>query len=308
METTTTIEQDETTATIFDRAVCLSVALHRLGNRRKVKVAELKPGIEVDADSVNVSKELLECEEYDAIRQADGSIRRYLERRTSGPALFRSGVYMLSYDILTEVDQELQLRLRERENVLVPAFIAKYEDAKGTAKARLGPLYSDADYPPVETVAAAFTASTRIFTIGAAEKLKSIRADIFQREQEKAAAQWTEVLSESRNVLRAEFSDLVTHLTERLEPGTDGKKKRFNASLVENLDEFLRTFNARDIVNDADLKAVVEKARAALAGVTPERIRDSRFTRQAVADAFTQIKETVDGLVETPTRRFDFDE
>jgi DNA-binding transcriptional regulator YbjK len=304
---TATIEREQTTVNIFDKAVCLSVSLHRLGVRRKVKLAELKPGVEVDEDAIGVSKELLDCPEYDAIRQADGELRRYLEKRTSGPALFRSGVYMLSYKMLDEVDRELETRLKERREKLVPAFVAVYEKAREDAKKTLGDLYHAEDYPPVEAVGGAFEATTRYFEMGDATRLESIRADIFQREQAKAAAQWDAILAASQDVLLQEFSGLVDHLVERLEPQDGGKKKRFNATLVENLDEFLRNYNARAISTNAELTAAVEAARDVLKGVTPASLRDSRFTRQKVAETFAAIKGSIDRLVETaPSRRFEF--
>lgn len=303
---TATLErpQTEDVTNIFEKATCLSLTLRRLGVRRKVQLSELKPGIDIDTDAVSVNKAILECPEYDAIVSADGELRRWLESRTSGPALFKNGVYMLSYAILKDVDNELAARLEHRANVLVPAFVAVYERVAEGAKLRLGPLHHAEEYPAVADVERAFSATTRYFSLGA-PSLEKIGADIFAREQAKAADQWADVLTESRNVLRAEFAGLVDHLVERLTTEEGGKKKRFNATLVENLDDFLKTFNARDISNDVELSQTIERARAALRGVDAQKLRDQKSTRTYVAEVFRDIKATTDSYVERKGRRFD---
>ena len=148
----------------------------------------------------------------------------------------------------------------------------------------------------------------KYFSLGAPTGLEKIRADIFEREQEKAAAQWTAVLEESRNVLRAEMAELVDHMVERLEPGPDGKGKRFNSSLVENLDEFLTVFSKRNIADDAALQEVVEQARKALAGVTPKQLRESRSVREATRARFEEVKAKLSRLVVVGARGYNLDE
>lgn len=305
METATVLNFPEVEKTnIFERAVCLSLELHRLGVSRKVNVADLKAQANVNPDALHVSKRLLEAEELQAIARADGELRRYLERRTSGPALFRTGVYMLSYAILPEVDKELQARLKERADSLVPAFLSVYDRARKDAEKRLGDLFDASEYPDRDAVRDAFTATFRYFTLGEASGLQRINADIFEREKEKAAAQWATVLEASNAALAEEFQGLVSHLVERLEPGTDGTKKRFNATLVDNLNEFLTTFMARNIGDSADLQALVDDARKVLAGVTADRLRNNRFVRKEVADAFAKIKTAADSMVEKAPRRY----
>lgn len=292
---------------IFDRAVCLSLELRRLGTKRKMNVRDLQPGVTTDDELIHVSKDILDSEALDAIKKHDGAIRRYLEAKVSGPALFRSGVYMISYDLTVEVDRELTARLTEREEVLIPAFMAEYVDCQNEAKRRLGPHFSAADYPDRDTVRAQFGAQVRYFTLGDPKGLERISPEIFEREKAKAADQWATVLEESRNVLRAEMAELVDHMIDRLQPDATGKKKRFNASTIENLDEFLKSFSARNIADDADLTRVVEEARAALKGVTPERIRDYRSVRQDVRGKFEAVKAEMDRLVVVAGARRGYD-
>lgn len=306
METATLDRTATDASTIFDRAVCLSVTLGRLGVRRKINVSELQPKAEVATESVSASKELLDCPEYDAIRQGDRALRSFLEKRTSGPALFKSGTYMLSYQVLPEVNREVENYFTRREVLLVPAFAAVYDKARAEARGKLKDLYREEDYPALEAVKRAFYAEVRYFKMGTPDKLASVDPDAFEREKAKTAAQWAEVLEESRQVLRQQFSELVDHLVERLEPGPDGQpKKRFTKNLVDKMNEFLTTFDPRNIGDDAELATWIQRAREALDGVTPESIRSRRGTRDSVVDAFTRIKAAVDPMVENrPKRRF----
>lgn len=301
---TTATVNDIEVENIFEKAICLSLELCRLGTSRKVNVGELKPQANVESSAVRVSKKLLEAEELQAIARADGELRRYLESRTSGPALFRTGVYMLSYEILEEVDAELQKRLKERAEQLVPAFVDVYDRAVEDARVRLGDLFRAEDYDTKEEVEAEFTARYKFFAMAEPAALERVNADIFERERQKAEAQWATVLEASNAALMEEFQGLVDHLVERLQPEPDGKKKRFNATLVENLSEFLTTFKKRNIGNAAELQALVEEAEKAMQGITPQRLRDNRFARTDTAAAFAKIKASVDTLVEKAPRRY----
>ena len=61
---------------VFDRAVCLSLAMGCLGTRRKVPSASIN--VEADKDMLHVSKAILESEELDAIKTFDGEMRIWL--------------------------------------------------------------------------------------------------------------------------------------------------------------------------------------------------------------------------------------
>ncbi|MET0742986.1 MAG: hypothetical protein ABWY78_06410 [Microvirga sp.] len=302
------LSQTVESSSIFDRAVCLSVELRKLGTKRKVRTSELRAAADFQADMIHVSKDLIESESLDAIRKHDGSIRAYLESKTSGPALFRTGVYMLSYNMAPEVDDWLTAALAHRANVLIPAFLDAYEADIAAARLKLGDLFNTLEYASPDSVRDAFGASVRYFTLGSPAGMERIRADIFRREEEKAADQWRAVMDESRAVLRAELAELVSHMVERLEPSEDGKKKRFNASTVENLDEFLRDFGKRAIADDPDLQAIVTQAREALSGVSVSRIRDSWRERRDIRAKFEEVKTKLDALVVTGGRVYSFED
>lgn len=293
---------------IFERAVCLMLEMRALGTKRKVKtnrvaVKEETAEAKTDPAMLHVSKDVLVSEKLAEIKRCQGAIRDYLQSMSSGPAIFKGGVYLLANELLVRVDEELQARRAEREK-LIDEFIAEYETVKAAAKQKLGPLYDATDYPPVEAIREAFGFKVAILSFGMPASLETISRNIFERERENAAAQWAEALDESRAILREEMAGLVNHLVDKL----DGKKT-FRDSLVGNLDDFLGLFNARNIANDSELAAVVERARSVLSGVRAGDLRSSLSTRQRVAGAFTEIKATLDTLmVNAGGRAYNFDE
>jgi hypothetical protein len=64
---------------IFDSAVLLSLTVHVVGNNAKGDRA----GVEVDADKehLRLSKQLLDCQEYEAVRDAAAKIRDMVKRK-----------------------------------------------------------------------------------------------------------------------------------------------------------------------------------------------------------------------------------
>src|SRR5262249_55420521 len=132
---------------------------------------------------------------------------------------------------------------------------------------------------------------------------------IFQKAQEQFSAECAELYGEVRNALRAAFNGLVSHIVDRLgyedEGNRGGKKKIFSDSMVEKMEDFLKTFEARNLSNDTDLKAIVEKARKAMKGVSADDLRNMDTIRSSVAMQFEALKKEMDkNIVIKSTRRF----
>ncbi|MEI8384306.1 MAG: hypothetical protein WCJ09_29635, partial [Planctomycetota bacterium] len=96
---------------------------------------------------------------------------------------------------------------------------------------------------------------------------------------------------------------LVSHLTERLSGGDDGKPKVFRDSAVENLKEFFGRFQQLNVRSNADLDSLVEQAQRILKGVEPQHLRDNVTRRQQIVSQLAGVQASVDGmLVDRPRR------
>lgn len=290
---------------IWDRAVCINISFERFGTTKKVNGAL----VEVDADKelIRTSKTLLQCDQLKAICQLDTSARGYLKSRCL-PSPFRSGIYLLPVDLLQEVEYRLRAFKTEREG-LVSEFAAAYELLVEDARTRLRALFDDSDYPSTDALARSFGMSWNYVTFGVPGQLRRISKELFARESAKAAAQWTEALSDVQRLLRVSMTELVDHMVDRLTPDKRGKRKVFRDSIVGNVRDFLSVFDARNITDDTELRALVERARGLLTNVNAADLRKSNDVRSAVRDGFAAIRDQLDTMVtDRPIRPITFED
>lgn len=288
---------------LFDRAVALVLDCRSLGTARKVSTGAINTG-DTDPALLRLSKKILDSKTLEKIRSLQGDTRRTVASRSTPSVMFRAGVYLLPLTLLAETDNYLTDQAA-RLSDLVAKFIGEYEQAKRDAADRLGSLYNPADYPPADSVRAAFGLSWQYIAVDAARKVGEISAAIMQREQEKAAATWRSALEEATAVLRAGFADLVSHMVERLTPGEDNKPRIFRDSLVGNVREFLRTFPERNLSDDQELAALAKDAERLLSGVDAEALRKSDGLRDSIRQGMTEIKTRLDAaVINQPARRY----
>jgi len=302
-----------TTTDIRDAAIAISVELRCPGVRRKLKTGEVeirKHGNERTADNdetLGVSKEILESPAYEAIKRLDGDIRRYLESRSvRAKSLFRDSVVFVRADRTVETDEALK-QYGERRQELVNAFVdGDYDQAIMRARRKLEPLglFNEDDYPTAGKLREAFGMKVNYPEFGTVSaNLKTVSSEIFRRQMAESEAAIAAATVEMRDVLRGQALELSNHLVERLTPTADGKAKVFRDSAVENVREFLETFNARNITNDQELEASVARMRALLDGVDPQTLRDSTRFRDQVRQNVTAIKAEFETLLaDRPTR------
>lgn len=293
-------------ASIFKRAVCVQLQISRLGTRRKIDSGAVQT--DADRELVHVSADILKAPELEAIKTHDRALAEYIKNLASGPAIFKGGVYMVALSLIEQLDAEVMRRLATRAE-LVEKFLTVYETRRQQTSAQLASLADRVKWPTLDRVRASFDAEIRYLALDTPETLKGIKAEIFERERVKAEREWSAALDECRQVLRAAFADLVEHLADRLTPGENGKPKIFRDSLVKNMDEFLSTFQARNIADDAALAELVERARGVMRGVSAQDLRDQDALRAAVAMSMKDIKSAIDPLVtDRPSRAYNDEE
>lgn len=291
----------ESGANILDRAVLLSLTISKFGISKKVSVSE----IEADADKalLKVSKRILDSPEYDAIGKTDSAFRSLLGDLAL-PSMFRAGVYAIPLGLLDRIDGELGQYI-QRRRLLVAAFGRVAAEQLRATNERLRGLGDD-ETPDVDKILRAFGVEYRYVSTAPPEKLRTIRADIFARESTKAHADVAAMVDEVKSVLRQAMRDLCGHCADKLQPKADGSSQIFRDSMVGNIRDFLTTFQARNIADDAELGAIVADVEGLLSGVTPEALRSDAALRDEVQGAFAGFKVALDAmLTDAPRRRID---
>lgn len=273
-----------------------------LGNSRKVNTSQVT--VDADKDQIRVSKHLLESKELEAIRQADGSLRRELENYCL-PG-FDIGLRLLPWGAVEAVTARLKQYAEERQG-MVDTFIDAYPRLCLEAAASLRSLYNAKDYPPADYVRSKFHFSYQYLSFGTPEGLEAVNAEIFAEERDKQATVLRDATIEARDFMRATVAELVGHLRDRLEPDADGKPKRLHETAVTNLQQFLDTFNLRNVSNDTQLAAEIAKLRSLVSDTNADELRKQKDWREAVREDLGRIGTTLTGLIEhAPGRKFRF--
>jgi hypothetical protein len=263
--------------------------------------------VEVDADpeAVHVGKELLESPELKAVATEDNAVRQWVYARSlPSYGTLRDGVYRIPLALVDQVDEELEA-FRQRRKALIDKFLDRYPAMINEALVRLRSLYNPADYPHLDQVAERFTFSYRYLAFMTPQTLS---ARLMSREREKAAAEVSSEVEEIKQALRTSFAELIDHAAQRLGVKQDGRKQVFRDSMVTNMTEFFQFFQARNLVGDQELAALVERARTVMQGVDAEVLRTDDVTRASVKATLDQVKAEMDrNLLVRPTRRLILD-
>lgn len=177
-----------------------------------------------------------------------------------------------------------------------------YEEIKADARRRLGRLYNAGDYPL--EVRGLFTVDWDFPSVEPPSYLMRIAPDIFEQERQRVAARFEAAVHLAEQAFAAEFSKLLTHLSERLGRGEDGQPKVFRDSAVGNLREFFSRFQALNVRSNPELDQLVEQAQRLVGGLTPQELRTSEALRGQVAQDMARVQQQVEALiVEAPRRR-----
>ena len=283
--------------------VILQVKFGLLGDSRKVSASQVE--VDTDKQLLRVAKKILVSAEFEAIRQLDRKVKKYLD---SVCVPFETGTRFLAVPLIEDVDRKLREFERERAD-LVDRFLDSYPTLCESMSDRLRVLHNPTDYPPIDMVKARFYFTWRYVAYGVPGQLKTISGRIWEEERDKAAQRFAEAQSEAQVLLRESMAGLVNHMVDRLEASDSGKPKVFKKSTVANLCDFLSTFDFRNISDDAELKEQVEKTRALLSGVTAEEIRTTVDLRSRLKTGMSEIAAKLDAMVVTmPRRKFRLDE
>ncbi len=305
-----TAEADRATAERLAReTVVLELRISAPSFRRKLPSTDLLDPAEepTDPELIHVSKDLIDRYALGEIGQADSRFRRWLRNRTISCSMLRGGMWLVPLRAVEDVDRGIASYRAERAR-LVGVLVERHEQLKADARARLGRHYNPADYPPASELARAFGVRARFLSFNVPAALADLNRELYERERARVETEWSEAYTEIRTALREAFAGLVEHLADRLGQDDQGKPKTFRDSTVQQMQDFLETFGARNLTGDQDLAELAEQARALIQGVSPETLRKAALFRERVREGMEQIKAKLDTLVVTKRRSFALDE
>jgi hypothetical protein len=287
------------TTTMSEKTVILTLTINSIGNHRKVKDAKVETASEKSL--YNLTKKIMDAPELKKLTSLEGEIRRFVQN-LSLPSPFKNGTYTIPISLMMEVDHQLEA-FQSKQVEYVIDLIYALPRIESDMRSRQDNLFDMRDFPSSSKVQNSFGVEWGFVQLSTPTSLASVNTALFEREREKIAKQWEDTMFEMQNVLREQMSELVAHMVDRLTPEPNGKKKIFRDTLVTNLTDFLRTFNARNITDNAQLEELANKAASILGGVDADHLRNNNWSRREVRDSFSRIKEQLDTMViERPTR------
>lgn len=228
------------------------------------------------------------------------------------PSYISEGLFVLKKDYVQEFEDKLRQALETLKTQYIPAVIADYPLAKARAeqtpvkKGGLGPLYDENDYCGPERFANCFGLEWQWLALDIPEDLPAaLRAEA----QAKLETQFTQAAEDIKNALREGFQELIAHAAEKLKPAAPGEKApQFKDSLIGNISQFVECFQARNLLNDTELAALVAQAKNVLVGLQPDRLRKYANVREATREQFATIQAQLDAMIApAQTRKFDLE-
>jgi len=280
------------------KVVFLTLAFDRFGNSRK---AEVKSDV-ATPDRFGHSKRLLNSPELKALTGQDNALRLWLDQPNRCWKLTK-GMRCIPLAQADEVwDRCSQYQQVDRPK-LVAACGAAYLAQIAEAQKELGPDHFNAkDYPTVEKFLAEFDMDFNIMSFAVPENLAVASPKVYAAATAKNSETLKIAQEEILEAQRALFSLYVTELMNTLAP-TDGKKKKLNKAKIEKLQEFISTFDLRNVPNDDELKAEVAKLQLIMTGIDVDMIKNSDQLKAQLIEKFQQASGTMNALAEVKGRK-----
>jgi hypothetical protein len=287
---------------LTSRTVLFTLEFGRFGNTRK---ANVEANTTANQDRFIHNKRLLNSPELAEIIKQDAALRSWLDKpnrcwKYGG----RSGTMrVLSNDQVEEVFDRCHKYEHEERPILVKAFGDAYLAQVAEAQKDLGPEFDASQYPPVAEVLACFEMYWTFPSYATDEKLKVISPKVYALKTEEAQGKLTIAVEEIQQGMRALLKDYVDKLLGVLQP-TDGKKKKLHKSAITKLQDFLNTFNLRNVTDDAQLQVEVDKLKLIMSGVDAGKIKESDNLKVDLTAKFAEASTSLTNLVEVTGRKF----
>lgn len=249
-------------------------------------------------------KRLIDSPELDEIRSQDGKLKKFVEQQSAYAGESQRFVLQTEVEHIWKV-MEAYRTIRRPE--LVAAFMQKYRDLeavefKPLAEA-LGDQFDRGDYKSSDEVEAGFDFWYSIHDVGHIS-LTGVSSAIVDQERQKEREQRASAVEDFKHVLRATLVKFVESLFNQVKPNTDGKRRCFQDSCVENVLTFVSNFEKQDMAQDAEMLAVVKSLKGVLKGITPEMVKESSNLQATLTAKLTEVKSVLGSLVQETGRKF----
>jgi len=291
-------------ADAFNRGMCIYVRMGAPGFTAKADPDLVDVG-DADKDSITVSKDLLDCPEYDDIKRIHGRIKKFLKTVTLPVPHYFNSFYFIPDPRIDEVNKFLDEIIEEHDQEKVPAFMRVYKQAKEEAKTRLKHLYDEDDYPEPSRLRHAFYIRPKPIEMTVPGRLAEIDPARYRLEQRRLQEEHAKTAMEMRLYLRQSIYAMLRHLQEKLTGNTeDGRAKMIRSSAITHIEEFLAFFEGGgDVTNDTELQHNIQQIKKVMAGLDLDQAKHDDQYRSMMAKSIGGITKAMDKMVVVAPRK-----
>jgi predicted nucleic acid-binding protein len=292
---------------VFANSVLLSVRTSTLNVFRKADKSQVTT--DADKEWINVTVRILESPELARIKSIDTQVSNYLkgakdkDKDKNGISIpyfkFREGDYLISLQMLDEVEEKLNEFYKARVE-LVEKFIEAYEEEVKKSREKLNSLWDGKFYPTPKQVRKKFSMVWDTLVIGVPEEIKNISVCLYNKLQQRMMERVEEAYEIIVLNMRKEAISHIKSLISRLSHNPkDGKRKpALKDATFKILREYLDSFAARNVANDQELNEAIEICRTSLAGHSAEEIRDNDALKTSIKSDFDRALSVVQSMLD----------
>jgi hypothetical protein len=186
---------------------------------------------------------------------------------------------------------EKMREFRSKFDAVKSTFLAGYDNYVNWARVQQNGTFDPANYPGADRIAGNFRFRTETRPIpDSGDYVGEVAALLGNSAQDVDDAVESAVKA-ARNDLWQRLVDPVRHLVNRL----SDQDAKFKDSLVGNIKEIIDVIPALNVTGDQKLEAFRLEVNHLLAQVTPQALRDDKFTRKDVAEKADAILAKMSG-------------
>jgi hypothetical protein len=286
---------EKTQKTLAARAIYLVLDWSALSLWKRVDVEKVS-GKKLNGDEVRARKRIIKSDALRDLRSVRYKVKRML-RMYALNSLFRPGVYAIPIESIETVDAILKDAQSSMSSVR-KNLQSEWPEIVKDAKTRLGDLFNKQDYVSPEAASSEIRMAYRYVPIAdTPEILKTVAADMYKEDLERAKKETEKELESFRLHLRSALLEIIETMRKTLQK-PDGDRKVFGQRFFKRLDEFMITFEVRNLSDDGELKNVVAKLKKVSTGVDLSVLKSDVDTQKKLDKSLSGINSVLSKLVE----------
>jgi hypothetical protein len=192
-----------------------------------------------------------------------------------GPRLLPTQVFLEYKQFINDTEHKF--------NAMCAEFYRTYPQLLADAPTRLGALYKQEDYPPLEEVMTRFGFR---YVFSPLPEAGDFRLDVANADLEDIKAKYTDDYSRRlADAMREPWErlhKLLTDMSSKLSDTDDDKKKRYHDTLVTNATDLCALLTKLNITNDPKLEEARKQLEVTMLGADIEAIKESPAIRESM--------------------------